>query len=132
MMVGIQGSVQCSNCTFQDNFALESGVFEMNNAGTSLFTGSRFVNNIAINAPIGTTTTSTVVFNDTLIQKNLAISAVEYYTEAFECVSFCYLAMEFKEQTLQIINETTLASSKAEIRNQQSTVMFDNNTLITE
>ena len=38
--------------------------------------------------------------------------------------------MEFKEETLKIINETTLVSSKAEIRNQQSTVMFDNNTLI--
>ena len=84
MMVGIQGAVQCDNCTFHGNFALESAVFEMN-AGTSLFTGSRFLNNRAINAPIGTTTTSTVIFNDTLIQENLAISSVNYYTEAFEC-----------------------------------------------
>ena len=85
MMVGIQGAVQCTNCTFQGNFALESGVFEMNNAGTSMFTGSRFINNRAINAPIGTTTTSTVIFNDTLIRENLAIGSVDYYTEAFEC-----------------------------------------------
>ena len=104
----------------------------MNNAGTSLFTGSRILNNRAINAPIGTTTLSTVVFNDTLIQENLAITALEYYAEAFDCVDFCYLATEFKEQTMQIINKTTLASSKAEIQNQQSTVMFDNNTLISK
>ena len=75
MMIGTLGSVMCTNCTFANNFALESGVFDFNNAATIMFSQSSFMSNTAINSPIGSSTSTSIAFNDTLIESNVAISA---------------------------------------------------------
>ena len=115
MMIGTLGSVICNNCTFSANFALESGVFDMNNATTNIFTRSSFVDNTAINSPIGSSTSSSVVFNNTLIEANVAISADKFFREAFACEDFCYLTEEFKESMMKNYNKSIISTSSAEI-----------------
>ena len=74
-------------------------------------------NNRAVNAPIGSVASSTVVFNETVIEGNLAIAAEEYFTETFRCVNFCFISSEFKEKTHQVFNITSLSTSKVELVN---------------
>ena len=82
-----------------------------------MFTHSTIKNNRAVNAPIGSAVSSTVVFNETVIEANLAIAAEEYFTETFLCVEFCFIASEFKEKTLKVFNITKLSTSKVELIN---------------
>ena len=96
-----------------------------------MFTHSTFLNNRAVNAPIGSAASSTLVFNETVIEGNLAIASEVYFTETFICVEFCFIEDEFKDKTHDIFNITQLSASKVELVNIQSTISFDNNTRIT-